>query len=53
MQAHSFSLYRVKARVMVNVKLCPCIIKHHGMNTFEGMELQLHVFLTSALDGGK
>jgi hypothetical protein len=27
-----------------------CIIKHHAM-TYGGVELQLHAFLTSALDG--
>jgi hypothetical protein len=51
--AHSFSLHGVTARVVVNVKLYPCVIKHHAMKTFEGVKLQLHVFLTSALDGGK
>jgi len=29
-----------------------CLIKHHTMKTCGGMEVQLHEFLTSALDGG-
>jgi hypothetical protein len=27
-----------------------CLIKHHVVNTYEGMEVQLHAFLTSDLE---
>jgi hypothetical protein len=30
-----------------------CLIKHHVMKTFVGMEVQLLEFSTSALDGGE
>jgi len=30
-----------------------CLTKHHAMTTYRGMEVQLHAFLTSALDGGE
>jgi hypothetical protein len=30
-----------------------CLIKHHTMTMYGGMELELHTFLTSILDGGK
>jgi len=33
------------------VKLSLCLIKYHAMKTFGGMEVYLHTFLTSALDG--
>jgi hypothetical protein len=33
---------------------CPCALtEHHAMKTYWGVELWLHVFLTSALDGGE
>jgi hypothetical protein len=28
------------------------LTKHHAMKTYWGVDVQLHVFLTSALDGG-
>jgi hypothetical protein len=28
-------------------------VKHHNINTYTGVKLQLHAFLTSALDGGE
>jgi hypothetical protein len=35
------------------VKLSLCLTKHHAMKTYWGMEVQLHAFLTSALDGSE
>jgi hypothetical protein len=35
------------------VKLSLCLTKHHAMKTYWGMEVYLHAFLTSALDGGE
>jgi len=33
------------------IKLSLCLTKHHAMKTYWGVEIQLHAFLTSALDG--
>jgi hypothetical protein len=30
-----------------------CLTKHHTIKMYEGVEVQLHVFLTSALDEGE
>jgi hypothetical protein len=35
----------------VKVKLSLCLIKGHAMKTYGGVELQLHVVLTSTLHG--
>jgi hypothetical protein len=34
---------------MSKVKFSSCLTKHHAMKTYVGVELQLHVFLTSPL----
>jgi hypothetical protein len=39
--------------VKVNVKLSLCLTKHRAMKTYLGVEVELHAFLTSALDGGE
>jgi hypothetical protein len=36
---------------MVKVKILVCLIKHHAMKTYEGVEIWIHEFLSSALDG--
>jgi hypothetical protein len=30
-----------------------CFFEHHTMKTYEGVEIQLYAFLTSAPDGGE
>jgi hypothetical protein len=35
------------------IKLYLCSIKHHAMWTYWGMEVELHAFLTMAVDGGE
>jgi len=30
-----------------------CVIKHQAKKTYRGVELQLHIFIISALDGGE
>jgi hypothetical protein len=35
------------------LKLSPCLIKHQAMNMYGKVEVQLHAYLTSALDGGE
>jgi len=37
--------------LMNKVKLSLCLTKNYAMKTYMGMEVQLHAFLTSALDG--
>jgi hypothetical protein len=41
----------VQVKVKVKVKLSLCLTKHHTMTTYGGVEVQLHAFLTLALDG--
>jgi hypothetical protein len=43
----------VTSLFIVNVKLSMCFIKHHTMKMYRGVEVQLHTFLTSALDGAE
>jgi hypothetical protein len=38
-------------RCKENVKFSLSLIKHHGMKTYRGVEVQPHTFLTSALHG--
>jgi hypothetical protein len=40
-------------RVHVKVSLSLCLTKHHTIKTYRGVEVQLHAFLTSALDAGE
>jgi hypothetical protein len=39
--------------LQVKVKLSLCLIKHHAMKTYWGVEVMLHAFLISALDAGE
>jgi hypothetical protein len=36
----------------MKVKTSLCLTKHHAKKTYRRLEIQLHVFLTTALDGG-
>jgi hypothetical protein len=45
---HQFHIVKVK-----KVKLSLCLIKHHVMKTYWGVEVYLHAFLNSALHGGE
>jgi hypothetical protein len=35
------------------LKLSLCLIKHNAMETYEGMEVTIHTFTISTLDGGE
>jgi hypothetical protein len=43
----NFYLFKAKG------KLSQRLTKHHAMKTYWGMEVDLHAFFTSALDGGE
>jgi len=43
---------RQKVKVKVKVKLSLCLTKHHAI-CIGGVEVQLHAFLTSAVDEGE
>jgi hypothetical protein len=42
----------LKVKVLINVKLTPCLTNLNTIRTYREVEVQLHPFLTSALDGG-
>jgi hypothetical protein len=44
---------KVKVKGKVKVKLSLCLTKHYTMETYWGLEVKLHTFLSSALDGGE
>jgi hypothetical protein len=39
--------------VEAKVTLSPCLVKYHANKTFEGVKIQLHTILTSAVDEDK
>jgi hypothetical protein len=43
---------RKDIRVKEAVNLSLCLTKHYAIKTYWGVEVQLHAFLTSAIDGG-
>jgi hypothetical protein len=43
----------MQAEGFVNSEMSLCLTKHHAMKTYWGVEVQLHAYLTSALDGGE
>jgi hypothetical protein len=43
----------MEGKVKVKVELSLCLIKHHAVKTYWGVEVYLQAFLTSALDGGE
>jgi len=43
----------LKTRSYIKIELSLCLFNYHTMKTFEVVEVQLHAFLTSALDGGE
>jgi hypothetical protein len=55
---HFFTVYilifylRVSLCTTVRVKVSVSFIEHHTMKTYEGVEVQLHAFLTLAVVGG-
>jgi hypothetical protein len=46
------SHFQVKGK-KVKLKLSLCLTKHHAMKMYWGVEVWLHAFLISALDGGE
>jgi predicted PolB exonuclease-like 3'-5' exonuclease len=46
-------LFTINTKGRVKAKLLLCLTKHHTMKTYVGVEIQLHAFLTSGLDGGE
>jgi hypothetical protein len=41
--------------ILVKKKSCPCAkrIKHYAMKAYGGVDVEIHIFLTSALAGGE
>jgi len=48
--SHEFSLVKT-VHGQVKVKLSLCLTEHHAMEVYWGVEVLIHAFLTSALDG--
>jgi hypothetical protein len=48
-----YGRYTSRLHILKNIKLFLCLIKHHIINKYEGVELELHSFLTSALHRGE
>jgi hypothetical protein len=46
-------MFTILTKVKVKVKLSLCLTKHRAMKTYWGVEVLLHVFLTSGLYGGE
>jgi hypothetical protein len=44
-------LYKANVKVKVKVNVSLFLTKYQAMKKYSGMEVQLHAFLTSALDG--
>jgi hypothetical protein len=43
----------MEGKVKLKLSLCSFLTEHHAMKVYWGVKVQLHAFLTSALDGGE
>jgi hypothetical protein len=49
LQSH---VLNIRICLTIKVKLSLCLIKYYAMKTYGGVEVYVHAFLNSALDGG-
>jgi hypothetical protein len=50
---HSMLFVNMYVCIKVKVKLSLCLIKHYAIKAYGGMDVQIHIFLISALVGGE